>query len=79
MAAEARQRDIEYVAKDYCLMVGLVAGAWMWLRIAHATDKDDRQNMFNNINCARFYAEYLMPEVVTLSHRINIDFTGLDV
>ena len=79
MGMEQRQRNIEFAAKDYCLMVGLVAGAWMWLRIAHAGAGDDRQDMFNHINCARFYAGYLMPEVQTLTQRMTIDFTGMDV
>ena len=60
-------------------LVGLVAGAWMWLRIAHADAdaNDDRDKLLNNINCARFYAEYLMPEMHTLAHRINISFTEM--
>ena len=78
MGMEQRQRDMEFVAKDYCQLVGLVAGAWMWLRIAHATGEYDRDKLLNNINCARFYAEYLMPEMHTLAHRINIGFTEME-
>ena len=78
LAGQGRQRDIEFIAKDYCQLVGLVAGAWMWLRIAHAGANDDRRDMFNHNNCARFYAGYLMPEMHALAHRVNIDFTGLD-
>ena len=79
IAQEGRRRDIEFIAKDYCLLTGLVAGAWMWLRIAHAGADDDRNDLFNHVNCARFYAEYLMPEAHALSHRVTIDFAGLDV
>ena len=78
MGMEQRQRDMEFVAKDYCQLVGLVAGAWMWLRIAHATGEHDRDKLLNNINCARFYAEYLMPEMHALAHRINISFTEME-
>ena len=78
MAADQRRRDIEFIAKDYCLLAGLVAGAWMWLRIAHATGEYDRDKLLNNINCARFYAEYLMPEMHTLAHRINISFSEME-
>ena len=79
MAMEEKRRDVEFIAKDYCLLAGLVAGAWMWLRIAHAGTKDERQDMLSYVNCARFYAEYLMPEMHTLTHRININFTEWDV
>ena len=78
LAGEGRQRDMEFIAKDYCQLTGLVAGAWMWLRIAHAGADDDRDDLFRHGNCARFYAEYLMPEMHALAHRINIDFTGSD-
>ena len=78
MASDQRRRDIEFIAKDYCLLTGLVAGAWMWLRIAHATGEYDRDKLLNNISCARFYAEYLMPEMHTLAHRISISFSELE-
>ena len=79
MGKEEKRRDVEFIAKDYCLLVGLVAGAWMWLRIAHAAANDERQDMLSYINCARFYAEYLMPEMHTLTHRINMNFSELEV
>ena len=79
MAMEEKRRDVEFIAKDYCLLAGLVAGAWMWLRIAHAAAKDERQDMLSYVNCARFYAEYLMPEMHTLTHRINMNFSELEV
>lgn len=75
LAGEGRQCNIEFIAKDYCLLTGLVAGAWMWLRIAHAGAGDDRDDLLSHGNCARFYAEYLMPEMHTLAHRINTGFT----
>ena len=75
LAGEGRQRDMEFIAKDYCQLTGLVAGAWMWLRIAHAGTDDDRDGLLNHGNCARFYAEYLMPEMHALAHRINNGFT----
>ena len=75
---EGRRRDIEFIAKDYCLLVGLVAGAWMWLRIARAGADDSRDDLLNHVNCARFYAGYLMPEMHTLTHRINVAFADLE-
>lgn len=78
MEQEGRRRDIEFIAKDYCQLTGLVAGAWMWLRIAHAGADDDRSDLFNHIHCARFYAEYLMPEMHTLAHRTNTGFTEME-
>ena len=80
LAGEGRQRAIEFGASDYCRLTGLVAGAWMWLRIAHAgaDADDDRNDLFNHGNCARFYAEYLMPEMHALAHRINISFTEME-
>ena len=78
MEQQGRRRDIEFVAKDYCQLAGLVAGAWMWLRIAHAAANDDRNGLFNHGNCARFYAEYLMPETHALAHRINIEFSEME-
>lgn len=75
LTGEGRQRDMEFIAKDYCLLTGLVAGAWMWLRIANAGADDDRDDLFRHGNCARFYAEYLMPEMHTLAHRLNTSFT----
>ncbi len=80
LAGEGRQRAIEFSASEYCRLTGLVAGAWMWLRIAHAgaDANDDRDNLLNHGNCARFYAEYLIPEMHTLAHRINISFTEME-
>ena len=78
MEQEGRRRDIEFIAKDYCLLTGLVAGAWMWLRMAHATGEYDRDKLLNNISCARFYAGYLMPDMHTLAHRINVALTDLE-
>ena len=78
MEQEGRRRDIEFIAKDYCLLTGLVAGAWMWLRIARAGADDSRNDLLNHVNCARFYAGYLMPEMHTLAHRINVAFTDLE-
>ncbi len=77
-AEAGARREIEFVAKDYCLLTGLVAGAWMWLRIAQADAVADRDELFNHVGCARFYAEYLMPEAHTLAHRIATDFTGAE-
>ena len=75
LAGEGRQRDMEFIAKDYCQLTGLVAGAWMWLRIAHAGADADQDDLLSHGNCARFYAEYLMPEMHALAHRINTSFT----
>lgn len=75
LAGEGQRRDTEFIAKDYCQLTGLVAGAWMWLRIAHAGADADQDDTLSHGNCARFYAEYLMPEMHTLAHRINTGFT----
>ena len=74
LAGEGRVRATEFIARDYCQLTGLVAGAWMWLRIAHAGAGDNRDDLFNHGNCARFYAEYLAPEMHALAHRINTGF-----
>ena len=78
LAGEGRQREMEFIAKDYCLLTGLVAGAWMWLRIAQAGADDDRDDLFRHGNCARFYAGYLMPEMHALAHRVNTGFAEME-
>ena len=71
LAGEGRQRDVEFIATDYCRLTGLVAGGWMWLRIAHECADEGRDGPFNHVGCAGFYADYLMPELHTLTQRIT--------
>ena len=77
LAGEGWQREVEFIAKDYCLLTGLVAGGWVWLRIARECAEEDRHELLSHTNCAAFYAEYLMPEMHTLAHRITTGFTGI--
>ena len=74
LAGEGRPRAVEFIARDYCQLTGLVAGGWMWLRIARAGTDEDRDDLFNHTDCARFYADYLMPEMHTLAQRIVTGF-----
>lgn len=70
-------RDAEAGASAYLALVGLVAGGWMWLRMAAAASGDSRLHEAKRA-LARFYAEYLMPEALTLQRRALLGASSLD-
>ncbi len=70
-------RDVEAAATDYLHLVGLVAGAWMWLRMAAAAGKDSPLSPGKKAY-AQFYAQYLMPEAVALEDRIRTGRGAID-
>jgi alkylation response protein AidB-like acyl-CoA dehydrogenase len=70
-------RDVEAAATDYLHLVGLVAGAWMWLRMATAATEGLPLSPGKKAY-AQFYAQYLMPEAVALEDRIRTGIGALD-
>ena len=70
-------RDVEAAATDYLHLVGLVAGAWMWLRMATAA-KDGSPLSPGKKAYAQFYAQYLMPASVALEDRIRTGKGAID-
>ena len=68
--ATVAPRDVEAAATDYLQLVGLAAGAWMWLRMAAATASDseaDRQRR----HLARFFMHWLLPQAAVHETRIR--------
>ena len=68
--ATVASRDVEAAATDYLQLVGLTAGAWMWLRMAAAAGSDtapDRQRR----HLARFFMQWLLPQAVVHETRIR--------
>ncbi len=61
----ASRRDAEAAASDYMQLVGLTAGAWMWLRMAAAADDDA------NFSYAEFYMRWLLPQAALHASRIG--------
>ena len=70
-------RDAEAGASDYLALVGLVAGGWMWLRMAAVAGGDMPLHAAKR-SVARFYAEYLMLESLTLQRRALLGAASLD-
>ena len=70
-------RDVEAAATDYLRLVGLVAGAWMWLRMVAATENNSKLHQGKKAY-AKFYAQYLMPEMHTLELKIYAGISSLD-
>jgi alkylation response protein AidB-like acyl-CoA dehydrogenase len=64
--AQQRPRDIEWAATDFLQLTGLVAGAWMWLRMAAADRADGTRRRL-----ARFYADWLLPQAALHVTRIE--------
>ena len=58
-------------------LTGLVAGAWMWLRMADAATGDTPFALGKQAT-AEFYADYLMPEAVTFETRILAGASSMD-
>lgn len=64
---DVSSRDAEAGASAYLSLVGLVGGAWMWLRMA-AVPGDAPLNQRKRA-LARYYAEYLMPQAHGLAEQ----------
>ncbi len=61
--------DVEAAATPYLFLVGHIAGAWMWLRMVAAATGDSRLHRGKRAG-AKFYMEYVLPEIQVFEHRI---------
>ena len=66
-----------WVASDYLQLVGLVAGGWMWLRMAAAAGGNSRFHQEQRM-LAEFYADWVMAEIPARVTRIENDTAELD-
>jgi alkylation response protein AidB-like acyl-CoA dehydrogenase len=73
---ETATRDAEAGASSYLALVGLVGGGWMWLRMSAAAG-DSPLHQAKRAT-ARFYAEYLMPEVRALECKVLAGAASID-
>jgi alkylation response protein AidB-like acyl-CoA dehydrogenase len=71
-------RDNEAGATYYLHMTGLIACAWMWLRMAAAAEDDSPLQRMKRV-LALFYAKHVMPEVLSLEQKIHAGADSLDV
>jgi hypothetical protein len=62
-------RQVEWAATDYLQLTGIVAGAWMWLRMAMAGAS--RAGHAERDQLAGFYMEYLLPQGALHETRIR--------
>jgi hypothetical protein len=62
-------RDVEWAATDYLQLTGLVAGAWMWMRMAVAGA--NREGHAERDRFANFYMQYLLPQSTVHEARIR--------
>lgn len=69
-ASKTNTHALQTVATDYLQLAGLVAGGWMWLRMAAAAIEgsvaDERRRLL-----AQFYMQYQLPLVQTHAARIR--------
>lgn len=71
------QREVEAGAYPYLILVGLVTGAWMWLRMIAAARSDsafDRRQRASGT----FYAQHLLPDATSLEQRALAGAESLD-
>ena len=61
--------DVESAATPYLFLVGHMAGAWMWLRMAAAATSESPLHRAKRAS-AQFYMEYVLPEIQVFEHRI---------
>ncbi len=66
----AHSRDAEWAATDYLQLIGLVAGAWMWLRMAAAADTGEEEDAQRHM-LAHFYFNWLLPQSFVYEARIR--------
>jgi alkylation response protein AidB-like acyl-CoA dehydrogenase len=71
-AADEQAFKVRALALDYLQLVGLVAGAWMWLRMAAAAAGDSIAHRQKRAGAA-FYATWIMTEAATRTARIRGD------
>jgi alkylation response protein AidB-like acyl-CoA dehydrogenase len=76
-AADA-PRDVEAGATAYLRMLGLLAGGWMWLRMSAAATGEGPLHRAKRAS-ARYYADYLMPEILTLERQLAAGSAALDL
>jgi alkylation response protein AidB-like acyl-CoA dehydrogenase len=70
-------RDAETGASAYLALMGRLASGWMWLRMAAAaTDGSPLHKRKRAL--ARFYARYLMPEVMALEQQASASASWID-
>ncbi len=69
--ATTAPRDVEAAATDYLQLVGLTAGAWMWLRMAAAAQSDSEADRQRH-HLARFFMQWLLPQAGVHETRIRL-------
>ncbi|MDR1968772.1 MAG: acyl-CoA dehydrogenase [Burkholderiaceae bacterium] len=75
--APPQRRDAETGAAAYLALMGRVASGWMWLRMAAAATEDLPLHRRKR-ELARFYARYLMPEVLALEQQAGASAAWID-
>ena len=75
--ATGTNRDVEAGASAYLALVGLVAGGWMWLRMARVAS-ECLPLLAEKVAIARFYADYLLPESRVIAARAVLGAACLD-
>lgn len=70
-------RDIEAAATDYLQLVGLTAGAWMWLRMTLASGDDPAAHR-ERLHQAHFYVRWLLPQAALHETRIGLGHGPID-
>ncbi len=70
-------RDNEAGATYYLHMTGMIACAWMWLRMAAAAEDNSPLHRIKRA-LARFYAKHIMPEALSLEQKIHAGADSLD-
>ncbi|MDR2154818.1 MAG: acyl-CoA dehydrogenase [Burkholderiaceae bacterium] len=73
----AQRRDAETGAAAYLSLIGRVASGWMWLRMATAASEDMPLHRRKR-ELARFYARYLLPEVLALEQQASASAAWID-
>jgi hypothetical protein len=75
--APHQRRDAEAGAAAYLALMGRVASGWMWLRMA-AVATEDLPLHRRKRELARFYARYLIPEVLALEQQSGASAAWID-
>jgi len=75
--APHQHRDAEAGAAAYLALMGRVASGWMWLRMAAAATEDLPLHRRKR-ELARFYARYLMPEILALEAQASVSAAWID-
>jgi alkylation response protein AidB-like acyl-CoA dehydrogenase len=75
--APHQRRDAEAGAAAYLALMGRAASGWMWLRMAAAASEDLPLHRRKR-ELARFYARYLLPEVLALEQQAGVSAAWID-